>query len=391
MLKPLQLSVQEQELQARIRKLKENSGSHSPSVSMLKQALPEVEFRIDACFLSNPYATDLFMSYLEKDIISTGELRQLLEFYPAQNSEIAQQLGKSVSISADRLFIANGASEAIYAVMKNFTGKKLAVILPTFSPYYEFAKPGQEICYYRLKKENNFELDTEDYLEFVRKEGADTAVLINPNNPNGNYIRADQMQTLLKELANMKSIIVDESFIHFAYEDPDYSPVSVAGETAQYPNLIVVKSMSKDFGIAGVRAGYAVMAPERVKELLGKGYLWNSNGLSEYFFLLYTKPEFAKEYEPLRKRHIAETQHFIEKMSLIPGLKVYPSMGNFLLAELPQGWDAATLTIALLYRYGIYIRNCADKKGLEGNFVRVASRTQKENEQILEAFSEIFS
>ena len=87
-------------------------------------------------------------------------------------------------------------------------------------------------------------------------------------------------------------MIVDESFIHFACEGDDYAYRSLADEVRRFPNLMVVKSMSKDFGVAGIRAGYAVMAPDRVRTLLDNGYLWNSSGLAEYFFDLYSRPDF---------------------------------------------------------------------------------------------------
>ncbi len=385
-----QLTESEQVIKQKIADLKAKSGSHSPSISTLKQTLSDVEFKIDACFLSNPYATDLFLKWLEQEIISAGKLRQLLEFYPAQNNRIAELLSKSIHVESNKLFIANGASEAIDATMKNFAGKKICVILPTFSSYYEFIKPDQEAVYYSLRKENNFQFSVEDYIEFIKQNEIDTAILINPNNPNGGYVSQKELAHILHELSNLQTVIVDESFIHFAYEDNDYNEVSIANLTESYPNLIVIKSMSKDFGIAGVRAGYAVMSPERVQQLLQRGYLWNSNGLAEYFFGLYSNPNFLNEYEPLRKRHIAETQKFISQLSEIKLLKVYPSMGNFVLVELPSGYNAGDITIALLARFGVYLRDCSDKKGLEGQFIRIASRTQAENEHILQAFSSIF-
>ncbi len=386
----LKLSEEEIILQHRIAELKKSSGSHSPSVSTLKQKLSEVQFKIDACFLSNPYATDLFASYFEKEILTKGQLRELLEFYPAQNTQIAKDLSAAINIAQKNLFIANGASEAIQAVMNNFSNGKVGIILPTFSAYYEFIKPGQEVGYYYLNKKNDFSFNTDDYLSFVQKENISTAIIINPNNPNGSHIPKQEMELVLSSLKNLESIIVDESFIHFAFENEDYEHVSIAELVEHYPNLVIIKSMSKDFGIAGIRAGYAVMNENRVQNLLERGYLWNSNGLAEYFFKLYTNPKFLKEYEPVRKQHIRETQQFIEDLRAIPHFKTYPSYGNFVLIELPETHKANDLTVAMLNRYGIYVRNCSDKKGLEGNFVRIASRTRQENDLIVKSLHEIF-
>lgn len=391
MLNELKLSEAEIALQEKIDELKKNSGSHSPSISTLKQSLSEINFKVDACFLSNPYATNLFMSYFENEILSQNKLRDMLEFYPAQNTQIAHDLSTAIGIHEKNLFISNGASEAIQAVMSNYCNGKVGIILPTFSAYYEFVKPKQEIANFYLQKENDFKFNTEEYLEFVRKENISTAIIINPNNPNGSHIPKREMELVLESLKDLESIIVDESFIHFAFENEEYEHVSIAELIKHYPNLIIIKSMSKDFGIAGVRAGYAVMNEERVSNLLKRGYLWNSNGFAEYFFKLYTKPNFLAEYEPVRKQHIKETQQFIADLQTIPYFKTYHSYGNFVLIELPETFKAKDMTVAMLYRYGVYVRNCSDKKGLKGNFIRIASRTKKENEIILKALKEIFS
>tara|TARA_B110000211_G_C13898120_1_gene472659 strand:- start:363 stop:857 length:495 start_codon:yes stop_codon:yes gene_type:complete len=159
----------------------------------------------------------------------------------------------------------------------------------------------------------------------------------------------------------------------------------------EFPNLVVIKSMSKDFGIAGIRAGYSLMAKEKVMDLLSNGYLWNINGLAEYFLNLFASDTFQTEYEPIRKQYLAETQVFFKELSKIKKIKVLPSLANFLLVELPKEYSAETITSLLLIRYGIYVRNCDDKIGLDGNYLRVASRNIKENELILKVFKELFS
>ena len=156
-------------------------------------------------------------------------------------------------------------------------------------------------------------------------------------------------------------------------------------------NLVVIKSMSKDFGIAGIRAGYSLMAKEKVKDLLSNGFLWNINGLAEYFLNLFSRDSFQNEYEPIRKRYLVETQIFFKELSTIKNIKVLPSLANFVLVELPEEYSADTITSILLLRYGIYVRNCDDKIGLKGNYLRVASRNIKENQMIIKGFKELFS
>ena len=192
---------------------------------------------------------------------------------------------------------------------------------------------------------------------------------------------------MLRELRDVKSFILDESFIHFAYENEYYDLKTASNLVYKFPNLILVKSMSKDFGIAGIRAGYAVMSSKRVQELLSNGFLWNSNGLSEYFFRLYTRDSFLLEYEKVRIKYIKETQDFIEQLKQLPNIKVYPSKANFALIELFNGQTSDEFVFKMLIDFGVYLRTCSDKIGLKGEFIRLASRTKEENKYIIEAFT----
>lgn len=379
-----------EDLITQLRLLKEEAGSHSPSIFTIKEAIPSLKVKVDACFLSNPYATDLFLDYFKRELLDTGGLRDLLEFYPSQNRVIAESLSSAIGIHPDNIFIGNGAIEIIQTVIQRYTKSKIVINIPTFSSYYEFINDDVEVIYNKLSKENNYELDVEAYIELVKKERPDTVVLINPNNPNGGYLDSEKVRHILRELRDVKNIILDESFIHFAYENELYDLKTASNLVYKFPNLILVKSMSKDFGIAGIRAGYAVMNSRRVQELLLNGFLWNSNGLSEYFFRLYTRDEFLKEYESVRVRYIKETQEFINELKKIPNIKVYPSMANFALIEILNGQTCDEFVFKMLIDYGIYLRTCSDKIGLNGEFVRLASRTKDENKYIIESFKTEF-
>jgi len=388
------LTKEESLLAEKFFRLKKEAGSHSPSIFTFKQKLPELDVRIDACFLSNPYATDLFLRYFTNEIINSGKIRELLEFYPSQNSVIAELLASFLKVPAGQIFIGNGAIEIIQAVIHNYTRKKLLINIPTFSSYYEFVKPGVEVVYNQLYKEHNFELQIESYLELIRKHRPDTVVLINPNNPDGAYVSSKSLHTVLENLRDVETIILDESFIHFAYEDEQFQPITSAGLVKEFPNLVILKSMSKDFGIAGIRAGYAIMNEARVSELLKNGFLWNSNGLAEYFFRLYTRADFAEDYNKVRVRYIRETIEFIEDLKKIKGIKVYSSRANFVLVEiLSDGVNSFDFVTALLIKYGVYVRTCSDKIGLEkqGEYIRLASRSKEENAYIVSSISKLLS
>jgi histidinol-phosphate/aromatic aminotransferase/cobyric acid decarboxylase-like protein len=376
----LGLNPREMALVERIKRLKKESGTHSPSAWTLAKLIPELRLKVDACFLSNPYATKLFMMHLHREFIRPRKLRALLELYPSQNRVIATKLGRVLNLDADSIFVGNGAAEIIQAILHRITGQKILVNLPTFSPYYEFIRPDTQVIYNALRKENDFRFDPRSYLDLVRRERPDTVVLINPNNPDGGYVPHATMRRMLEELRSVPTVIVDESFIHFACEGAGYAYRSVADEVERFPNLIVVKSMSKDFGVAGIRAGYAVMAPDRVQTLLKNGYLWNSSGLAEYFFDLYCRPEFQMQYDRQRIKFVRSSQRFFAELAKIEDLYVYPSFANFALVELRGNLSADELVCRLLIRRGIYTRTCDDKKGLEpGKFVRIAARNRLEN------------
>ena len=345
---------------------------------------------MDACFLSNPYATELFLDYLKKDLIDTNKLKDVLEFYPSQNGVIADVISKSIDVDSKNIFVGNGAIEVIQAVMHNFVEKRVIVNIPTFSSYYEFARDDTEVIYYQLNKDENFKLDIQSYVNFVKSKNPDSVVIINPNNPDGGYIKYKDLRFILNNLKEVKNIIIDESFIHFAFEDSEYSLISATELFKEFSNVIVIKSLSKDFGIAGIRAGYGVMDQYKVAKLLKNGYLWNSSGLSEYFFRLYNRSDFFKEYEELRKKYIAHAQEFFDELSKIPQIKVYPSMANFALIELLDGSTSSNFVSKMLIKYGVYTRTCSDKIGLNGEFIRIAARSQKENEIIVKAIKEIF-
>ncbi len=380
------LNPRELLLVERIKRLKKEAGSHSPSAWTLAKLIPELRMKVDACFLSNPYATKLFLMHFHREVIRPRKLRALLELYPSQNPVIASKLGRVLDLPLDSIFVGNGAAEIIQAILHRFTRDKILVNLPTFSPYYEFAQPNTRVVYNVLRKEDDFHFDCGKYLDLVRREQPDTVVLINPNNPDGGYISRAVMRELLGELRSVPNVIVDESFIHFACEGSDYTYRSVADLVSRFPNLTVVKSMSKDFGVAGIRAGYAVMAPGRVRTLLENGYLWNSSGLAEYFFDLYSRPDFQAHYERERVRFIRNSRRFFTELRKINGLRVYPTYANFALVELKNGLSAEDLVCRLLIRRGIYTRTCDDKKGLEaGKFVRIAARSRPENAYMIRA------
>lgn len=388
----MELTDHEREVLAILAEVKVESGSHSPSLFTLADRVPGLRVSVDACFLSNPHATDLFIDRLTTDLVETGAMRKVLESYPSPNRHIAGLLEATLAVDRSQIFVCSGAIEAIQAAMHRFAGQRVGVILPTFSPYYEYLRPDQEVEFFHLSKDDDFALDVDAFLAFVRRRKIDTVCVINPNNPNGAYVPNAEMRRLLAELADLPLVILDESFVDFAWEDEERNRTSLASEAAAMPNVVLVKSMSKDFGIAGLRAGYAIMSPDRVRELLRNGYLWNISGLSEFFFRLFTEPRFQEEYAKVRLRYIDDALEFFSALADVDGVRRFPTMANFALVELDSEIPIELAAPLMLVRHGVYVRDCRDKIGLEdGQYLRIASRKRFENEAILDALRSVIA
>lgn len=376
-------------IKQKFRKLKNNSGSHSPSINTILNEIPEIDIKVDACFLSNPYATKLFLDYLHKDLIKTGKINRILEFYPSQNDVIAKSISKSINVDSKNIFVCNGAIEGIQAILHNLLNGKISIPIPTFSSYYEYCHDKLEPVFYKLKKEENYILDLQDYSKFIKDNLINNVVIINPNNPNGFYTNRAQIIKFLDENKHLDSIILDESFIHFAYENSSMELETIQTSIGKYENLFIVKSMSKDFGIAGLRCGYLLMNDKHVSNFLSNGFLWNINGIAEYFFNLYGNDEFLLEYETCRKKYITETIFFLNQLNELKNINVLPSKANFVLIELLNGLTSDEVSLSLLVDHGVYVRNCSDKIGLDGEYIRIAARSFEENQHIFKALKAI--
>lgn len=357
--------------------MKTNAGTHAPSIYQLIKECPQIKINIDACFLCNPYALDLFMQYLSKT-----EVEKYIKFYPPQNHEIARNISFFNSIPFQRILVGNGAIEIIQCLFSNFVDKKIAITMPSFSAYYEVSEGKNVIIPYFLDKTKGFNVNITDYINFIIANKPDIIVIINPNNPTGTLIKKHDLIKIHGVLSAEQLLIVDESFIHFSSNEETLENYSIA-----YQNIIVIRSLSKDFGIAGIRLGYAVMAEEIIRKLCKTGFLWNSNGLAYHFTELMMSVDFMNSYNLSRSLYISHRDDFFIKLKKQKDIIVYPSSANFFLVETLD--NPAKIFTKLLFQYGIYTRILNDKIGLEGSFLRIASKSQTENNKIANALKEL--
>lgn len=351
-------------------------------MAQIERALPGL-VQVDACFLSNPYATDEVMSRLSA--IPAAQLERMVAHYPSQAPAIAALLGRHLGLPPECLHLANGACEVIHALLASRPGPVLLNV-PTFSAYYEFAHG--PVLTHQLDHRQDFRLDLDSLAELIDRRSPETVVIVNPNNPDGGLIPHPALVAFLERAhARVNQIIIDESFSHFT---TDGTPDSVAGLVARLPKLVIVNSLSKSHGIAGLRLGYAVMCAERA-QALRKSSLWNLNAHAEWFCGLLGEPGFQQAYERARRRYVHDTRKLFTELEAIPHIRAFPSAANYALLELDQ--PAAAVTGALLAQHGIYVRDCADKRGLEGGerFIRVAARSDAENRRIVEGLRSVLS
>ncbi len=354
-------------------KLKSDSGLHSPSIFELKNSM-KIDIEIDSCFLCNPYAFDLFLEYLNK-----RDLTDYIKYYPPQNKILSQILSKNIDINSEFILIGNGAIQMIELIMREFEGKRKCIITPTFSTYYEF--DDQNIFYYKTHKENDFEVDINHLIEFCKANKIEVLVIVNPNNPTGTVIKKEDLKSIIRELPQT-SIIVDESFIDF-YDITQ----SVEKEVYNNKNLIVIRSLSKDFGIAGLRLGYAVCDPKINDRIFSKyGLCWNVNGIAHIFLESMGLKDFQERYQEARLKYLNHRENFYDKLKTLKNLKVYKSHANFFIIDC--GKNINEIFSFLLFDKKIYTRILNDKLHLEDTFLRIACGTEEDNIKVYEALKE---
>tara|TARA_B100000745_G_scaffold207597_1_gene137290 strand:- start:1193 stop:2338 length:1146 start_codon:yes stop_codon:yes gene_type:complete len=332
----------------------------------------------DFCYMTNPYFPP------EEFLADLGaRLQVLIKGYPSTNWHISSLLAKFLGLTQQELIVANGASELISTITGRFV-QNLAVPVPTFNEYINRAEvQGKRVSPFVTS--GDFELDPEAFIQHVQSTRANSALLIQPNNPTGTFISKENMRYLLESLRSLDLILVDESFIEFVNAEPNPSVVDLIFE---YPNLIILKSLSKNYGIPGLRLGYAASGnQERIADLRQDLPIWNINSLAQFF--LEKMPDYQEQFYRSCELLKSATQQMYSGLQDISYLKPYPTQGNFVLCRILHGFNASELTAHLFNRHRILVNNCGGKEGLDDSFLRLACRTEEENAELLEALRDL--
>ncbi len=335
---------------------------------------------LDFCYLVNPYFPPKQM--VEEMKASFG---LLMSQYPSGAAQQSLLAGKIWNILPEQVAVGNGAAELISSLGKVLNGK-CAVPYPTFNEYPERFANMDTVP---VPVAEDFSYSADDILNVVRSENCNCVLLINPDNPSGNFLKKNDVVYLLDELQKLGStLIFDESFIDFADKDVRYTLIT-AEILDKYSNFIVVKSISKSYGIPGFRLG--IMASNNtdlVARIKKTNAIWNINSFGEYFFQIYEK--YSKTYLASCDCIAEERSRFIGELEKIKGLKVYGSQANFVMVRLDCGVSSTDLTLKLLEEYNIFIKDLSGKKCFEkGGYIRLAVRNKEEDDRLLDALNKV--
>ena len=327
---------------------------------------------VDFCYLVNPY-------YPPKKMVD--ELRSnfdtLLRQYPSGMKVNALLAGKNFGVRAENIVVGNGAAELIKSLMEGVQGK-VGFVRPTFEEYPNRYTEENSVCYY--PKNGDFAYGADDLIEFFKDKDIQTLVIVNPDNPTGNYIPQKDMDKLIA-FTKEKGVrfIVDESFVDFANEETTLIEQSTLNAN---PHLFVMKSISKSYGVPGLRLGVLASGDtSRIAQIKKDVAIWNINSFGEYYMQIAEK--YKKHYVRSLTAVKAERERYIEKLSKIQHLRVIPSQANYVMVEVQGKYTAKELVKNLLLKYKLLIKDLSQKTG--GEYVRLAVRDEKDDNKLITA------
>lgn len=336
---------------------------------------------LDYCYLVNPY-------FRQSRIIDEmkANFETLVGEYPSGMKVNTLLASKCWGIKEEYVIPGNGAAELIKALMELLPGT-MGVTRPTFEEYPNRRNASELVTF--VPNGPDYRYSAKDLMEFFGKNHADNLLLINPDNPSGNFI---PMEGLLELAAwcevNGTRLIVDESFVDFSegYESNTLLHDSIL---EKYPHLVVMKSISKSYGVPGLRLGILCTAEKEIIAKMKKMVsIWNLNSFAEFFMQIYTK--YEKDYKRACDKFIEERNDFERKLREISFLRVMPSQANYFLCEIRPPKNANQLVLTMLKKYNILTRDCSDKKGFDGKqYMRIAVRCHEDNARLIAAFKEL--
>ena len=332
---------------------------------------------LDYCYLVNPY----FPTPKMKDELRSN-FDTLLTEYPSGMGVNSLIAGKCFGVKAKHIVVGNGAAELIKSLMSTMKGR-LGVVYPTFEEYPNRLEAERIVRF--VPSSEDFHYTVDELMAYFEAHPVENLLLINPDNPSGNYIKYSDLLRLI-DWAGTRGcrLVIDESFADFSEEFPENTLLH-DDVLERNQHLCVMKSISKSYGVPGLRLGVLASGDEEITAHLKKDVsIWNINSFAEFFLQIYSK--YDSDYKRSSAKFIAERERFRTELDTVPFLEVFDSQANYFLCRLTGTLTSAELAVRLLSDYGILIKDCSTKKGFEGrNYIRIAIRNREDNSRLVKA------
>ena len=333
---------------------------------------------IDFCYLVNPYFPPKKMKEEIKANFDT-----LLTEYPSGMRVNSLLAARNFNVRQDNILVGNGAAELIKSLMGYFEGK-VGIVRPTFEEYPHRYNEEDVVCFW--PQNDSYSYTTQDLIDYFSENKVDNLVIINPDNPSGNYLTHNDVLKLIEwTKENGIRLVIDESFADFS-DEPD-NTLFVQKILDENEHLYVMKSISKSYGVPGLRLGVLASGNIDVIEKMKKDVaIWNINSFGEFYMQIEEK--YKKDYAVALKKFREERERFVELLKGVKDLRVIPSQANYVMAEITSGMTAEELTRVLIVKHNILIKNLHPKLDVDGQFIRLAVRIKEDNDALVKALHE---
>lgn len=332
---------------------------------------------LDFCYLVNPYFPPKKMVDEIKASFTT-----LLTQYPSGMRVNALLAAKNFDVHIENIVVGNGAAELIKSLMENLKGK-VGFVRPTFEEYPNRYDPQNSVCF--VPDNKDFSYNENDLIEFFGDKQIETLVVVNPDNPTGNFIGVDGLKKLIAwAKQNNVKLVVDESFVDFA--DGENNSIIDQQLLDQNKHLYVVKSISKSYGVPGLRLGILASGDQETIAFIKKDVsIWNINSFAEFYMQIEEK--YKKDYANALKKFKKERSRYIADLEKLPNVRIIPTQANYVMVELLGGNTSKQVTKELLIKHNIIVKDLFSKVGGK-QYLRLAVRNTADNKKLVEALKE---
>ena len=330
---------------------------------------------LDYCYLVNPHFPPKKML---EEIKSNFDV--LIAQYPSGMKVNSLLASKNFSVKQEHILVGNGAAELIKGLVESFEGK-MGIITPTFEEYHH--RYNGEIVAFDSAKQD-FTYTAKDLIDFYTANPVNQLVIINPDNPSGNFMSTEELLELISwSKANQIQLVIDESFVDFSEDNTELKNTILTEDVLEmYDQLYIVKSISKSYGVPGLRLGVLASSNEEVIARLKKDVaIWNINSFGEFYMQIAEK--YKKDYLRSLEKVQEARRIFVKELSEIPFVKVFPSQANYVMCELTDGYESRKVAEELLEK-NILIKDLTSKIGNGRQYIRLAVRTVDENRYLVE-------